>query len=497
METSDVKYSLGNKACCFRTGKEGSYFDAKTCITDDRISAPSSEMMEESLNPDNRHLQEMGHRSGPLSDYPDDKIFTSRDLISSHGQWQEYGQHFGGSLSHHGSVTEPHVGMWPIEDSLEPYHSLSATNDTLDMTTAPASGSNNDYVLPTIICGDQDRESLILSHTGDAYGVAPPNTTSNHSDGTHRLRQQDGVDALGWTELSANGAVEQKPAASSQWHEFRGESWLGSERTHSNQKQAQSANRSGGYDEYSPNYRMLLYPSPWTPLSIVGTQIAPVPLSSGWHPSTSSHRGSSMMLSTSAATSSSHRASSEMSDASRDQTSSQLTNSTLTVRLEAPSVALKCSKKPGSSGACSKSKRNGEHPRHRPCEVFAMKSDRSSPSDDHIMRPRNAYRNSDASSPSSSFSSDMPSSDQEPLPCPEVGCIKAFKGVYRRGTLQRHIRLKHGEEEREYRCEAGCTRSYLRQDARLKHYRNQHPDFDAPAIIPRAGRVPGSRLKYS
>ncbi|KAH7095370.1 hypothetical protein FB567DRAFT_543702 [Paraphoma chrysanthemicola] len=471
METGDVKYGFVHKTCCFRT-------------------EPGSEMMGESLNPDDRRLQDMDHRLGPLGDYPGEIIVRSRDPISSDGLWHEHGQHFGGSLSHHGSVTDPHVGVGPIEGSLDPCDCVSATNDTMDMTTAHASGLNNSYILPTITCGDQDHEPLILSHTGDAYGIPPPNTTSNHHDGMHRIRQQDDIDILGWTDLSVNGAIEQYPTASSHCHEFQSDSWPGSERTYFDQDQAQSPNRPGGYDEYSPNYRMLLCPSPWTPLSIVGIQSAPAPLSSGWHPSTSSHRSSSTMLSTSAASSSSHRASSEMSDASRNQFSSDLTDSTLTVQLEASSVALKYSKKLGSSGACSKLKQDVEHSRYRSRKSFGIKANHLR----HVILLYTLAGSSnmsfDASSPTPSFLSSISSRGPERLPCPKTGCSKTFAGTHRRGTLQRHIRLKHGEEERMYCCEAGCQKIYLRQDARLKHYRSWHPEFNAPAIVPRPHRVP-------
>jgi uncharacterized Zn-finger protein len=51
-----------------------------------------------------------------------------------------------------------------------------------------------------------------------------------------------------------------------------------------------------------------------------------------------------------------------------------------------------------------------------------------------------------------------------------------FTGKYRRGNLQRHMRLKHGQEVREYACEVKrCGKTFMRQDARLKHYRKKHP----------------------
>ncbi|KAH7085719.1 hypothetical protein BKA63DRAFT_24887 [Paraphoma chrysanthemicola] len=76
------------------------------------------------------------------------------------------------------------------------------------------------------------------------------------------------------------------------------------------------------------------------------------------------------------------------------------------------------------------------------------------------------------------------------LQCTEDGCGREFHGEYRRGNLYRHLRLKHGEKVREYRCEVdGCNKSFQRQDARLKHYRNRHLDLH----VSPAQRRPRSR----
>ncbi|KAI8936496.1 hypothetical protein NX059_006901 [Plenodomus lindquistii] len=56
-------------------------------------------------------------------------------------------------------------------------------------------------------------------------------------------------------------------------------------------------------------------------------------------------------------------------------------------------------------------------------------------------------------------------------------CGTQFRGIYRKGNLARHARLKHkGETETVYVCEE-CPneRTFKRKDARLKHYRKHHP----------------------
>jgi uncharacterized Zn-finger protein len=76
------------------------------------------------------------------------------------------------------------------------------------------------------------------------------------------------------------------------------------------------------------------------------------------------------------------------------------------------------------------------------------------------------------------------------LCCDYPGCDKTYTGKYRRGTLQRHARMKHAEEERTYPCGIGrCQKTFARQDARLKHYRNHHPDLNLPAPSTRPRRA--------
>jgi len=81
----------------------------------------------------------------------------------------------------------------------------------------------------------------------------------------------------------------------------------------------------------------------------------------------------------------------------------------------------------------------------------------------------------------------------EKLCCSEPGCRATFQGSYAKGSLARHRRLKHGSHQnrdsRDYDCEEpGCSKSYRRQDARLKHYRKVHRHLaPGPAL---------SRTKY-
>lgn len=82
--------------------------------------------------------------------------------------------------------------------------------------------------------------------------------------------------------------------------------------------------------------------------------------------------------------------------------------------------------------------------------------------------------------------------DEERIYCRTFGCNSNFKGGYAKGSLARHRRLKHGSRQgkgQEYHCEdAGCSKCFMRQDARLKHYRKVHPHL-APG-------PPLSRSKY-
>jgi hypothetical protein len=84
--------------------------------------------------------------------------------------------------------------------------------------------------------------------------------------------------------------------------------------------------------------------------------------------------------------------------------------------------------------------------------------------------------------PFPSIYSDTPAPYSDTLYCPYEGCTLRFTGDHRRGTVQRHIRLKHaGEEERRYSCQVeGCGKNYRRQDALLKHQRSKHPELGLP-----------------
>ena len=76
---------------------------------------------------------------------------------------------------------------------------------------------------------------------------------------------------------------------------------------------------------------------------------------------------------------------------------------------------------------------------------------------------------------------------QETLYCLEQGCSQSFTGLYRRGNLARHRRLKHGKGK-PYVCEdLTCAKEFQRQDARLKHYRKWHRELAASSpFVPRS-----------
>ena len=59
-------------------------------------------------------------------------------------------------------------------------------------------------------------------------------------------------------------------------------------------------------------------------------------------------------------------------------------------------------------------------------------------------------------------------------PCPVEGRTKIFSGEYRKGNLNIHLRMQHSKTPRMYDC-VGCNKTYQRQDARLIHYRRNHP----------------------
>ena len=63
-------------------------------------------------------------------------------------------------------------------------------------------------------------------------------------------------------------------------------------------------------------------------------------------------------------------------------------------------------------------------------------------------------------------------------------CGKRFAGEYSRRNLSRHMNQKHEEAERMYPCKE-CDRTFMRSDARLKHYRKHHPNLDVGPPIQR------------
>jgi hypothetical protein len=65
-------------------------------------------------------------------------------------------------------------------------------------------------------------------------------------------------------------------------------------------------------------------------------------------------------------------------------------------------------------------------------------------------------------------------------------CGLVFTGEYNRGSLARHRRQKHGEQEQAYSCaDEECERVFKRQDARLKHYRRKHPHLAPNSALQR------------
>jgi uncharacterized C2H2 Zn-finger protein len=82
--------------------------------------------------------------------------------------------------------------------------------------------------------------------------------------------------------------------------------------------------------------------------------------------------------------------------------------------------------------------------------------------------PEHEFR---ASSPALSITtSDYP----EILRCSEPGCSASFTGRHRRGTLHRHVRLKH--KGKQLPCGI-CGIVFQRQDARSKHCREEHSEL--------------------
>lgn len=104
--------------------------------------------------------------------------------------------------------------------------------------------------------------------------------------------------------------------------------------------------------------------------------------------------------------------------------------------------------------------------------------------------PTSCERASSPTTPSISSLSLPFSSVQNVLLCQHPGCRSTFKGKYQRGTLQRHVRMKHGKHGEEgmlYPCEIDrCKNTFCRQDSRLKHYRKHHPELSLPSPISRS-----------
>jgi len=80
--------------------------------------------------------------------------------------------------------------------------------------------------------------------------------------------------------------------------------------------------------------------------------------------------------------------------------------------------------------------------------------------------------------------------------CNADGCVAIFSGMYRKGNLARHKRLKH-KGPVVYECEdPSCDRVFQRQDARTKHYRRWHPQL-ASEYQPRHEARRANRERYS
>lgn len=110
-------------------------------------------------------------------------------------------------------------------------------------------------------------------------------------------------------------------------------------------------------------------------------------------------------------------------------------------------------------------------PGQLPFEDLALLSGQPPTDIDHVFR---------ASSPALSAT---PCHLPDVLYCAESGCSACFTGTHRRGTLHRHIRLKHKGQQ--YPCRV-CDKVFQRQDARLKHYRGKHSDnLELPAAVRR------------
>lgn len=110
---------------------------------------------------------------------------------------------------------------------------------------------------------------------------------------------------------------------------------------------------------------------------------------------------------------------------------------------------------------------------------------RTTPIDVPVSTPSNYTVSSTPSSLSSTMSVTSSS-------CPSIlyctGCSQQFTGEHRRGSRARHMRNKHGKsgvEARRYPCMYCDHRVFHRQDARLRHYRRDHPELELAAPVPR------------
>lgn len=81
-------------------------------------------------------------------------------------------------------------------------------------------------------------------------------------------------------------------------------------------------------------------------------------------------------------------------------------------------------------------------------------------------------------------------STPEVLCCQGISCEAEFTGKYRKGNLNRHLRLYHQPDGvKIYPCaDQRCRKEFRRQDARLKHYRRLHPHLGAEEAVLRGPR---------
>jgi hypothetical protein len=109
-------------------------------------------------------------------------------------------------------------------------------------------------------------------------------------------------------------------------------------------------------------------------------------------------------------------------------------------------------------------------------------------SDKRMLMPRRSPNHLAVPGDTVSLLSVTPNNVARGLYCQHDGCGLKFTGTHRRGTLHRHIRLKHMSkqgspaQEKRYPCEGqDCDKDFKRQDARLKHYRSKHPELGIAA----------------